>query len=69
MCYVQGMFLLVLSSVRFRRPGVCATRQPTAVILELRGQQKAIRAWVRLEDLSPTLIPDILKRSDLAANV
>ena len=43
--------------------------RPANLILELRGQQKAIRAWVRLEDLSPTLLPDILKRSDLAANV
>ena len=35
----------------------------------LRGQQKAFRAWMRLEDLPPTLNPDILKRRGLAANV
>ena len=35
----------------------------------LKGQQGVFRAWVPLEDLPPSLNPDILKRSDLAANV
>ena len=35
----------------------------------VKGQQEVFRSWVRLEDLPPTLNPDILKRSELAANV